>query len=138
MTSVKRGNETELGRPLGRFISARSVSLCVSRFSVQRVSSLSKPHFHLFKAGLSSRKFLRSTVTALSTACSKVPTPCPKTFWSFRNVQLKVSMRKERLHHAKNNSGEGGFRYSTDCLYPCSFPVIEFLSVHILICAGSV
>jgi len=34
---------------------------------------------------------------------------------------------KERLSHAKHNSGKGGFWYSTDCLYPCSFPVIEFL-----------
>lgn len=91
MTSVKRGNETELGRPLAWFISARSISLRVSRFSVQRVTPLSKPHFHLFKADPSFRKFLRSTVTVLSTACSKVPTPCPKTFGPFQGELLRTA-----------------------------------------------
>lgn len=54
MTSLKRGNGTELGRPLACFISARSILLCVSLVFLWCVSPLSKPHFVYSRPALTS------------------------------------------------------------------------------------
>lgn len=54
MTSLKRGNGTELGWPFACFISAWSILLCVSLVFLLSVSPLSKPHFVYSRPALTS------------------------------------------------------------------------------------
>lgn len=67
------------------YLSTQYFALRQPGFSLVRLPFV-KTTLCLFKASINFRKFLQRTVTALSTACSKVPAPCPKALRSFHQI----------------------------------------------------
>ncbi len=102
MTSLKRGNGMELGWPLAFFISACSILLCVSHVFSGFLPFV-KTTLCLFKASVNFRKFLQCTATALSTACCKVPAPCPKSLCSFHQIHQGEQLLGTS-HHLNNTA----------------------------------